>query len=46
MWLVDSLIDAFVAQPHRQVFGVFASQVSGDLLRAPPLREQLGDQFA
>lgn len=40
-----SLIDAFVAQPHQWVLGV-ASQVSGDLLRAPPLREQLGDHFA
>ncbi|BBN46307.1 hypothetical protein MAHJHV58_50770 [Mycobacterium avium subsp. hominissuis] len=44
MGLVHSPVDAFVAQPHQSVLGVFAPQVSGDLLRAPPLSEELGDQ--
>ncbi|WP_425437507.1 hypothetical protein [Mycobacterium szulgai] len=26
--------------------GIFASQVTGDLLRTPPLSEQFGDQVA
>jgi hypothetical protein len=35
-----------VAQPHRLIVGVLASQMPSDLLRAPTLGEQLGDQFA
>ncbi|OIS04366.1 hypothetical protein BHF99_11610 [Corynebacterium diphtheriae] len=34
-----------MAQPQRPVIGVFQSQMPGDLLRAPPLGQQLGDQL-
>ena len=41
--LIDSLIDALVAQPHSRVVREPAPQVSADLLRTPPLRQELAD---
>jgi len=35
-----------MAQPHQAILWIFASQVAGDLLRTPPLREQFGDHLA
>jgi len=46
IWLVNSLIDAFVAQPHRRVVGETLAQMAADLLRAPPLAKQLGHHDA
>jgi hypothetical protein len=44
--LVDGLVDALVAQPHRRVVGELPLQVSADLLGAPPLGEKLRHQVA
>ena len=40
---VNSLIDAFAAQPHRRLVGEAQSKMTADLLGAPPLTKQLGD---
>ncbi len=44
--LVDRLVDAFRAQPHRPIVRELVTQVPADLLRAPPLRQQLTDHAA
>ena len=44
--LVDSLIDTFMAQPHRPITGKTLAQVTADLLRTPPLTKQLGHHSA
>ena len=43
--LVDGLVDALVTQPHPRLRGEPQSQVAADLLRAPPLGQQPGDQL-
>jgi hypothetical protein len=35
-----------MAQPHRWIIGETVTKVTADLLRAPPLTEQLGDHTA
>lgn len=42
-WLVDGLVDRLVAQPHRPICRELRPQVSADLRRAPPLRQELTD---
>lgn len=44
--LVDGLVDALVTQPHRRVVREPPAQLTGNLLRAPPLEQQLTDQLA
>jgi hypothetical protein len=44
--LVDGLVDALVTQPHRRFVGKPSTQMAADLLRGPPLRQQLTDQLA
>src|SRR5829696_7528523 len=44
--LVDGLIDALVAQPHRRVFREPTAEVPADLLRTPTLSEQFADDCA
>jgi len=43
--LIDGLVDALVTQPPPRLARKLQPQVTADLLRAPPLREQLGDQL-
>jgi len=45
-WLVYGLVDALVTQPHPRLVGEPSAQVPADLLRAPPLEQQLADQLA
>ena len=44
--LIDGLIDALVAQPHPRFVWEPAAQMTADLLRTPPLREQFNKQLA
>src|SRR5579875_3123854 len=41
---VDGAVDALMTQPHVRVVTEPGVQVTADLLRAPPLRQQLGRQ--
>ena len=44
--LVNGLVDALVTQPHRRLVREPQAQLTGNLLRAPPLEQQLMDQLA
>jgi hypothetical protein len=43
--LIDSL-EALVTEPHRWIIGKAQTQMTADLVRAPTLAEQFGDQGA
>jgi DNA-binding IclR family transcriptional regulator len=43
---MDSLINTFLAQPHRRIIGKAVAEVTADLLRTPPLTKQLGNHSA
>jgi hypothetical protein len=43
--LADGLVDARVTQPHRWPAGESQPQLAADLLRAPPLGQEPGDQL-
>src|SRR5215475_258888 len=42
---VDGPVDALVAQPHRRLISEPSAQMTADLLRTPPLGQQLTDQL-
>lgn len=43
-WLLESLIDTLMAQVHYRIVEVLSSEMTADLFRAPPLRQQLRDR--
>jgi hypothetical protein len=42
--LIDGLVDALVTQRHSRFVGEPSAQMAADLLRTPPLPEQLSEQ--
>lgn len=44
--LIDGLVDALVTQPHRRLVRMVQSKVPADLLRAPPLLQQICHQVS